>query len=465
MSTQKLDTISKSFVQIEVDRHFPIQNIEFQNFVPVYDIYETVKPLKFSKIKQKYNFTLLVSEPKFFHLVDENNLGICDLFLHPNDTLKLKLLFDGHFVKKQILEADYPGDNVLYQNIYDSILQMDNIISTITDQKFSINNTDKKIDSLFDIIINPAIQKNKGLITSDVFMKNVFDLQLAHLKTYFKNKLNQNNLSNSIKHFCEDSLYIKPNYKFWSRTYFGADKFREYIYKCTNNYKIGSLKNFVSNALKFYESLKDTALNKIIVSSSIKVFFEKKGYNLNDDLSNEVDSLCTKYNLQTKYFPTHNLFLKETNILKPLMLNTLQFRESLSTNITFLSTLITDTSSIYYIDFWASWCRPCINSLPNTNALFKKEIENLHILYISIDKNFKSFTEAEKKYHIPINNSFVIENENSNNELFESFKKSDFIPDYKILIYKSGNWYLLNSFEANDPNLIKQINFFNGKKH
>ena len=56
------------------------------------------------------------------------------------------------------------------------------------------------------------------------------------------------------------------------------------------------------------------------------------------------------------------------------------------------------------IDFWASWCAPCRNEIPNLKKIYEKySSEGLQIISISIDKNKEDWSKAleEEKFQWP----------------------------------------------------------------
>ena len=55
-----------------------------------------------------------------------------------------------------------------------------------------------------------------------------------------------------------------------------------------------------------------------------------------------------------------------------------------------------------YIDFWATWCKPCIREMKLTPELHKSYGKDVVIVSISIDKRYKSMKKfAQKKLKFP----------------------------------------------------------------
>ncbi len=63
---------------------------------------------------------------------------------------------------------------------------------------------------------------------------------------------------------------------------------------------------------------------------------------------------------------------------------------------------------VILIDFWASWCAPCITEMPYLKKAGKKFKDKVTIFSISIDSDVSNWKKAVKKYNLFLN-SFLIE--------------------------------------------------------
>ncbi|GMQ31352.1 TlpA disulfide reductase family protein [Algoriphagus confluentis] len=92
--------------------------------------------------------------------------------------------------------------------------------------------------------------------------------------------------------------------------------------------------------------------------------------------------------------------------------------------------LVQKKGKYLYIDFWAAWCIPCIQSFPASIALHDKYKEReFEVIYLSIDKNHKYWEDVVEKYQIAIpNRSFIVQN--LEESMFLEKLKVDVIPRY-----------------------------------
>ena len=89
---------------------------------------------------------------------------------------------------------------------------------------------------------------------------------------------------------------------------------------------------------------------------------------------------------------------------------------------------------IFFIDFWASWCAPCIKEIPRLRELEKKYIDKIVFLSLSEDYRNPDWLTAIKKYGLTGNQYLM--NYGSKNPLINELKLKT-IPRF-VLMTASG---------------------------
>ena len=100
------------------------------------------------------------------------------------------------------------------------------------------------------------------------------------------------------------------------------------------------------------------------------------------------------------------------------------------------------------VDFWAAWCRDCIEGLPSLQEL-EKETTNVDFVYISLDKTNGSWKKAIEKRQIKGDHYYIIEGWNN---ALTSYVNLDWIPRY-IVFDENGKIILSKATKASDEKL------------
>ena len=84
-------------------------------------------------------------------------------------------------------------------------------------------------------------------------------------------------------------------------------------------------------------------------------------------------------NLSHSYANNQLLLHKEPKNIPDIKLNSLTYED--------YSVLSASNKSLYIVNFWATWCGPCIKEIPDLILLKEKLGEDIALFFISIDSN------------------------------------------------------------------------------
>jgi thiol-disulfide isomerase/thioredoxin len=114
-----------------------------------------------------------------------------------------------------------------------------------------------------------------------------------------------------------------------------------------------------------------------------------------------------------------------------------------------------------YIDFWASWCGPCIAQMPASKELVEKYKGRIAFVYLSLDDDIEAWKKMVKKLDLEkpfLTNHFRIGSQSDAATVFEIAE----IPRY-VLIDKQGNFVDTRAKGPGSEQLRKQLDLLLGE--
>lgn len=127
--------------------------------------------------------------------------------------------------------------------------------------------------------------------------------------------------------------------------------------------------------------------------------------------------------------------------------------------VTFASILKKHEGKIVFIDIWASWCRDCLEAMPQLHELMS-EAKNVDFVFLSLDKNQNSWQKGIKKYDLGSGDHYL-STTGWKSDVFTSIDL-DWIPRYMI-IGPDGKIELYKAIKLDDKELKRVIELNNTK--
>ena len=181
-----------------------------------------------------------------------------------------------------------------------------------------------------------------------------------------------------------------------------------------------------------------------LMSAMIGLFASKNSTSYSEQLLNAIEKasqytqneVCLRYIEKAKMFYT----LLDRQILENILENT-YLRYNTESKLSLKDVLQKYEGKAVYIDFWASWCMPCLKEIPKMKEVYKKYNEKgLTIIGISLDRVKDSWSEAIRKNNLNVWPQILSSETNEKDEKENNLSylyNCDAIPFY-VLIDKEG---------------------------
>lgn len=287
-----------------------------------------------------------------------------------------------------------------------------------------------------------------AMLTKKVITLNSINQELDYLELNYKNKQISKNFYEYLKdvyfsleitnQLTNDSLFDKTSIQI-KKSFENGDvliKIPEYQNMLSDFLTLTLKKNYVDrNHLETMKLIVNEYSNQSIIDY---LLFEEAKKNLKE-----------RYNSDS-----FNFFFK--NCKDEIYLNEIKEELSPVLSSVFLSEIIKkNKGKIILVDFWASWCLPCIQEFPYEEELMQTYSE-VYFVFISIDKSKSSWVNASNRYLniLNKNNNFWLD-KNSDDELMKIINVST-IPRY-VLFGKNGEIININAPRPSSLEIHKLI--------
>ncbi len=421
----------------------------------IFDTYgDTEPPYEFTKnttltIKTKYPVKALTVD-----MLKTSDLSFTEFLLYPNEQLvaykdiqgvtRLKSSNDSIRTNELNFVVDLKqkiGETAGYKSIFPFTLSVNEQIRLATEREakalgfLNQYTKQKKVSQRFKTVTTAHFKYDKiYYMLSGYFSPFVLD---KFIKKFPSNLIYE--YDKLLKELNYDDYIYLDNYRLSALTYV--------YYLC---YKMGK-KNSVLNLYEaanqnFTGRAKDYLLFNIIKT-------EMKKNAQNKDLIQLLSSFYTDCNNKdfVDYIKTNAAALSNNKISDNSFLSANLLKND---TLTTLGELVKhNKGKIIYIDFWASWCAPCLEEMPNSHQL-QRSYKDIVFVYLSLDKNRMAWEKAIPRTQIDATKDSYLLINGYTSPLSTQFKISS-IPRYMI-IGKDGKVINANAPRPSDPD-IRQV--------
>ena len=335
------------------------------------------------------------------------------LLTDKTDTLKLTFLADNYVFSKSMNNIDYVFEN------YKSLVNEKWDVS-ISNKKKSI----LKLDTLYRKFVQKYSSENKSGL-------------LQYNDIYYYNKLqNLDSINEEVDNFLKRTIDHVASKELYSLLYnYTKSRIKMFDYNALNEKKYGK-KYLELIAIGHYNFLKDPDNKRDKKYQSAIDWLKTTDFYKKDSL-----------HIKKKITPLDgNLF--KTKIHKLILADTEQ------NDLSIAQVIKQNPSSYYLLDFWATWCAPCIKGVKIMNNM--QLPKNIKVISISVDKDKdkQKWKTKTKELEQPL--SYWIDETDSDTKEFIKFIEMQSIPRY-ILIDKDMNLIDQAFYHPQEPQFLSKL--------
>jgi len=407
------------------DIYYLLRNGDTIEFTCGKNLYPYVRSCTSKKLTEEYNFQRNIKDRQskfgfesFTLLTYERNRKLNKAKVERPNFYNTKLIrMHVDFMSVDTLRKQFQKYILNYQDALDSLHRRNELSETYYKYYSYLLKRKKTVAAIYDNLY--ATKSNLNQINA--LYHGVFNDSLIHYISYDR----------MVNAFIWNVLQNEKNVKSFKRSDGSYSDSRQMF----DN--INTLKNIppkTKNLLRFY------CLEDIIEDFSV----------------DDIHKYLSKYTQLTHDSIKANFLIKKYN-LDFKTSNDLLFKNERGTQITFNNLLQQYKGKVIYVDFWASWCEPCLRSMPYAKKL-REAYKNKNVAFVYLAKNDqeaawkKAINRAETNY---LGENYFIVN-STVSKILEEWKIYT-IPHYMIFD-KKGNLVYRNAPGPGSEAIRKLLN-------
>ena len=401
-----------------------------------------------------------------------------NVWLRPYDEFYLE--FKNNSDKDSIITKKLPLLYDYHQMYFGTFKYDENKNFQMINRHFLASQEMTDLQLIFDSKLIEYKNKTSQVILTDSIYKSYRDLRTKHFKNKTIESENYINELDSIKRFFRKlSNNQKPNSQINEMLYLDEiqkvnpkdKRVKEFLKNSNLIMTSGAQSSLLFNYFKNNAELLD--YENLNTKNNSETYIELLAIGAYRFLKFEDNKGDTKYNKTVEWLKTTDFYKRDSTYIRKQItpLNNKRFKEFLNQieltdiqdNNTKLSEIITENNSKYYlIDFWATWCAPCIQGVKKMNDMSIPK--NVKILSFSVDKEKDKEKWKTKTRELKQELTFWINEKKENNKGFTEFIEMQSIPRY-VLIDKNMNLIDQAFYHPHEPQFLSKLKDIKNHKY
>ena len=406
-------------------------------------------------LNDKCIFQFQITDKKLILKDESSDIKSIIAFLYVDDEEDMEFeISDGDFFPIiDVKKAKYAGNNCLYSKLYPEVVRLDKDIIKTALTFTSFEEIQKFVDTIFYSRIQLKSEALSKLFPVSVnFKSQILQSQFMILKFYFIKSIALRSKGIKFQEFLLANVLKSSNPEWWSGSYLHRGYFETYIREVFSAYQPATFEDYFKKVIEIMKP-NDTIYTSKLLFTAINVFTQNNEAGLDSVSYQYIKEVSKSFKIKEEVLsdiisPKKNIMSIDQSSLDSIYLYSMDIKKQ-----TFAS-LLTDTAKIYLLDFWASWCHPCVSGFPEMFQLDSIYKSVVNIRYINMDGKESAFIPASIKYGLPKKQSYKMAMDNDNINKLSIIKSDPSLPDYTVFVYKNKKWKM---FKISSPKHIEGI--------